>query len=186
MLHITHNPNNDECPNYGDEDHAAVRDWIIGGHQGPEALTNEAAADKLRAPWQSAQDKVAQWNKQLLQDQATRDSRKEEWNRSWSYRCVRCERKRRRVPNERLTARRPNINDFGPDSVVPGYITPRPSGYALKKIKKTTIRRAGLFHDQRLQRSPVKAQFERELFNIQPRHSGPNKARQLLSNLFQH
>jgi hypothetical protein len=135
MPRITHNPTQDECPTYDDEDFAAVRDLIIAGHQGPEALTQEDAIGKLRTAWQAAQDKkLTAWNEQLLQDQTAREEEEKIEQEAELQR--RQEREKEEEDTKREVERKkPKINGFDLDMVIPGHIAPRPSSYALKKIK---------------------------------------------------
>ena len=132
---ITRDPTKDVCPLYDDEDYAAVREMIIAGHQGPNPLSNAEAVEKLKSSWQTGQDRrVAQWNEQVLQDQTAREEEERIEQELEAQR--RQEREKEENDAKREAERKkPKINDFDPDLVVPGHITPRPSGYALNKIK---------------------------------------------------
>jgi len=135
MPRITRDPTTDECPAYEDEDYATVREMIIAGHQGPGPLSNVEAVEKLKVAWQNAQDrKVALWNEQLFQDQTARE---EEERTQQELETQRRQEQEKEVDDAKREAERkkPKINDFDPDSVVLAHITPRPSGYALNKIK---------------------------------------------------
>src|SRR5258707_2718131 len=135
MPRITHDPNQDECPSYEDEDFEAVREMIIAGHQGQNGLTNEEAVEKLKTAWQKAQDKkMAAWNEQTLQDQTALE---EEERIEQELEAQRRQEREKEEEDARREAERkkPKINNFDPDLVVPGHITPRPSSYALNKIK---------------------------------------------------
>ena len=132
---ITHDPTKDECPNYEGEDFANVRDLIIAGHQGGDPLTHEAAANYLKEAWQRNQDKkVADWNTQLQADQVAADE--EEAQAQQAELQQRKDREKEEAEEKREAERKkPRINDFDPDMVIPGYVAPRPSGYALNKLK---------------------------------------------------
>src|SRR6266545_607389 len=135
MPRIIHDPTKDECPSYDDEDFEAVRELIIAGHQGQIALTNDGAVEKLKTAWQKAQEKkVASWNEQVLQDQTARE---DEERIEKELEAQRLQEKEKEDEDARREAERkkPKINDFDPDLVVPGHITPHPSSYALNKIK---------------------------------------------------
>src|SRR5260221_1886998 len=137
MPRITRDPTSDECPSYDGEDYDAVRQMIIAGHQGPGgvALTNEEAVERLKAAWQGAQDKkVGLWNDQVLQDQTARE---EEERIEQELEAQRYQDREREENDARREAERkkPKINDFDPDLVVPGHIMPRPSSYATNKVK---------------------------------------------------
>ena len=132
---IIHDPNTDECPAYNDVEFEVVREMIIAGHRGQIALTNEEAVEKLKTAWQRAQErKVALWNEQVLQDQM--DCKEEERAEQELAAQRRQEKAKEEEDAQREAERKkPKINDFDADSVVPGHITPRPSSYALNKIK---------------------------------------------------
>jgi hypothetical protein len=135
MPRITRDPTKDECPVYEDEDYMTVREMIIAGHQGPDPLSNEEAVGKLKEAWQNAQDrKVALWNEQTRRDQTARE---EEERVQQELETQRRQEREKEEDDARREAERkkPKINGFDPDSVVPAHITPRPSGYALNKIK---------------------------------------------------
>jgi len=78
--------------------------------------------------------KIDLWNKQVLQDQTTRD---EEERAEQELAAMRLQEKAKEEEEARREAERkkPKINDFDLDLVMPGHITPRPSSYALNKIK---------------------------------------------------
>ncbi len=135
MPRIIHDPNTDECPAYGDVEFEAVREMIIAGHRGQIALTNEEAVEKLKTAWQRAQErKVDLWNEQVLQDQTARE---EEERAEQELAIQRRQEKAKEEEDAKREAERkkPKINDFDLDMVVPGHITSRPSSYALNKIK---------------------------------------------------
>ena len=137
MPRIIHDPNTDECPAYDDVEFEAVREMIIAGHRGQIPLTNEEAVEKLKTAWQRApsqERKVALWNEQVLQDQTVRE---EEERAEQELAAQRRQEKAKEEEDAQWEAERkkPKINDFDPDLVVPGHITPRPSSYALNKIK---------------------------------------------------
>jgi hypothetical protein len=135
MPRIIRDPTNDECPAYENEEFAVVRQMIIAGHQGEIALTNDESVERLKAAWQTAQDKkVNLWNEQMLGDLAARE---EEERIEQELEAQRQQEREKEEEDTKREAERkkPRINDFDPDSVVPGHITPRPSGYALNKLK---------------------------------------------------
>jgi hypothetical protein len=135
MPRISRDPNTDECPSYDDEDYAAVREMIIAGHQGPDVLTQEEAVGKLVAAWQTAKDKkVELWNQQLLQDQTAREE-EERIELEMETQRQREQEKEEEDAKREVERKKPKINDFDLDMVIPGHVTPRPSGYALNKLK---------------------------------------------------
>ena len=135
MPRITRDPTNNECPSYDDEDHAAVRQIIIAGHQGEIALTNEEAAKRLKATWQTAQDKkIGLWNDQVLVDQTAHEEEERVEQELEAQKYQEQEREENEARRE-AEHKKPKINDFDPDLVVPGHITPHPSSYAINKVK---------------------------------------------------
>ena len=135
MPRLIHDPNTVECPAYGDVEFEAVREMIRAGHQGQIALTNEEAAEKLKTAWQRAQvKKIDLWNEQARQDQTTRE---EEERIEQEQAALRHQEKTKEEEDARREAERkkPKINNFDLDLVVPGHITPCLSSYALNKIK---------------------------------------------------
>ena len=159
MPRITHDPTEEECPPYDDEDHADFREAIIAGHPGPGAITHEGAAEILRTAWQKSQDKkVARWNEQLQQDQAARE---EEESLKREQELLRTQEQEREEGRARREAERkkPKINDFDPDAIVPGYIPPRPSSYALNKVKNLKYIELDYF----TVKGCAEAQLEREM-----------------------
>jgi len=159
MPRITRHPTKDECPSYDDEDHAAFRKMVIAGHHGQVPLTQEEAVEKLKTAWQKAQDKkVMQWNEQALLDQTARE---EEERIEQELEAQRCQERAKEDEAAKREAERkkPKINDFDPDMVVPGHITPHPSGYALNKVKNLQYIELDYF----TVKGCIEAQLEREL-----------------------
>jgi hypothetical protein len=135
MPRIIHDPNEAECPTFDDEAYANFRDMLIAGHQGPGVFTHEEAAGMLRTSWQKTQDKkVALWNEQLQQDQVAREEEERVEKEQERLKHQEQEKEEGRAKRE-AERKKPKINAFDPDAIVPGYIPPRPSNYALNKIK---------------------------------------------------
>ena len=156
---ITRDPTKDVCPSYGGEDYAAIRDMIIAGHQGQAALTQDEAIEKLATAWQTEQDKkVTQWNEQVLQDQTAREDEERIEQELEAQKRQEREKEEETVKRE-AERKKPKINDFDPDLIVPGHITPRPSSYALNKIKNLQYVELDYF----TAKGCNEAQLEREL-----------------------
>lgn len=134
MPRLILDPNQEICPPYGEQQWELVRQMIINGHQGPQPLTPEEAAQHLEDAWTRDRDiRAIAWNAQLEQDQAELEEQD---------RIARQEQEAQRAQREReaeeqrkeAEKKKPKFNDFDPNRQIPDFIKPRPAQYALNKI----------------------------------------------------
>ena len=74
MPSIADDPNRAVCPSFEDPEWEFLRRSVVNSHQGDQPLTLEEAAQQMKDAWSlENQRKIAAWNDQALQDQATQD-----------------------------------------------------------------------------------------------------------------
>jgi hypothetical protein len=119
------------CPNFAGETYAAIRQAMTVGGQ----LTNEGAAERLVAAWnQTHTHEVEAWDLQVLADVAEQEEQ-QRLNQAEEDR-LRAEDERQKDDEQKeLEKKRPKINDFNDDRMVGDFVMPRPSQFAIGKLK---------------------------------------------------
>ncbi|PPR00595.1 hypothetical protein CVT24_005446 [Panaeolus cyanescens] len=137
-LAILSDPTKNTCPSFEDEEYSAIRQALIAGHQGPDAMTDEAAVAKLKETWTNSNArKIEAWNQQ----EAQRKEREAEEERA-AQEAAAAEQERKRMEKEaedeaeRKAAekKKPKINSFDANKSISSYIEPRPSSFAINKL----------------------------------------------------
>ena len=144
MPRIDQDPTNVPCPDFAGAAYAAVRQAMSANGQ----ITNEQAAEQLTAAWNQthAQD-VENWNLQVQADIAEQEE---------LTRLAEEEEARRRADDERekeeerkeQEKKRPKINDFDETKMVADHVMPRPSQFAIGKLKSFSYIELWYFTDE--------------------------------------
>ena len=131
MEHITHNPNSDECPDYGSAAFAAVRTALIAQNN----LDDEGAKQLLADAWKQDNNRMKEaWERQVqdnlhLQEEADciahEEEERQQTQKEQEEEIERCE----------LEKKKPKMKEFDHGTMVDDFITPRPSTYALNKLE---------------------------------------------------
>ncbi|OAX33378.1 hypothetical protein K503DRAFT_869581 [Rhizopogon vinicolor AM-OR11-026] len=131
MARIVSNPALEMEPNFASATFEALRNRIIGNTQ----MTHAEAANELTAGWQ--QDhiiRIAAWNQQVNEDNrlAAEVAQAEQEQLEQEQRLLEQE-----AENEcrEMEKKKPKINDFSAGTSVSDTLTPRPSQYAIHKLK---------------------------------------------------
>ena len=131
MPRITQDPTGQVCPDFAGETYAAIRLAMMTGGQ----LTDANAAEQLVTAWnQTHVREVEAWDLQVQTDMAEQEE---------LQRLAQAEEERLKAEEERLKdkrqkeleKKRPKINDFNNDKMVGDFVLPRPSQFAISKLK---------------------------------------------------
>ena len=144
MPRIDQDPTNVPCPDFAGPAYAAVRQIMLNNRQ----ITNEQAAKQLTAVWNEthAQD-VNAWNQQVQADMAEQ----EELTRLAEEEEARCQAEDEREKEEERKEqekKRPKINDFDESRMVADHVMPRPSQFAIGKLKSFSFVELWYFTDE--------------------------------------
>ena len=144
MPRINQDPTNVPCPDFTGPAYAAVRQVMSNNGQ----VTNEQAAEQLTAVWNQthAQD-VNTWNQQVQanlaeQEELARLAEEEEARRQAD---IECEKEEERKEQEK---KHPKINDFDESKMVADHVMPRPSQFAIGKLKSFSFVELWYFTDE--------------------------------------
>ena len=134
MPRIVDDPNRAICPSFEDPEWEFLRQSVVNAHQGDQPLTLDEAAQQMKDAWAlENQRKIAAWNDQALQDQATQDElgrvahEEEEAQRA-------LQEKEEENLRKEADKKRPKLEPYDSGRRVEKWIQPRPSSYALNKI----------------------------------------------------
>ena len=144
MPRITQDPTGQVCPDFAGETYAAVRLAMTTGGQ----LTDADAAERLVTAWnQTHAREVEAWDLQVQTDVAEQEE---------LQRLVQAEEDRLRAEEERqkedelkeIEKKRPKINDFDDDKMVGDFVLPRPSQFAIGKLKSFSFTELWYFTEE--------------------------------------
>ena len=131
MPRITQDPTGQVCPDFAGKTYAAIQLAMTTGGQ----LTDADAAEWLITAWnQTHAREVEAWDLQVQTDVAEQEE---------LQRLAQAEEERLKAEEERLKdeeqkeleKKRPKINDFDNDKMVGDFVLPRPSQFAIGKLK---------------------------------------------------
>ena len=107
---------------------------MVNSHQGDQPLTLEEAAQQMKDAWSlENQRKIAAWNDQALQDQATQDELGRVAREEEEARQALQEKEEENLRKE-AEKKKPKLEPYDSGLRVGKWIQPRPSSYALNKI----------------------------------------------------
>ena len=144
MPRITQDPTGQVCPDFAGETYAAVRLAMTTGGQ----LTDADAAERLVTAWnQTHAREVEAWDLQVQTDVAEQEE---------LQRIAQAEEERLKAEEERqkdeeqkeLEKKRPKINDFDDDKMVRDFVLPRPSQFAIGKLKSFSFTELWYFTEE--------------------------------------
>ena len=144
MPRITQDPTGQVCPDFAGETYAAVRLAMTTGGQ----LTDADAAERLVTAWnQTHAREVEAWDLQVQADVAEQEEQQRQ---------AQAEEERLRADEERLKEderkelekKRPKINDFNDDKMVGDFVLPRPSQFAIGKLKSFSFTELWYFTEE--------------------------------------
>ena len=131
MPRITQDPTNVVCPNFTGAAYAAIRQAMSNGGQIPD----EQAVQQLTAAWNQthAQD-VEAWNQQI-QANVAEQAEQQRLMEEEADTCRREEERQEEEERREQEKKKPKINDFDENKMVGDYVAPRPSQFAISKLK---------------------------------------------------
>ena len=144
MPRINQDPTNVACPDFAGEAYAAIRQIIANNGQ----VENGQAAEQLTAAWnQTHAQEVEAWLQQVQADLAEQEE---------LTRLAEEEEDRRRAEDERLKdeerreqeKKKPKIGDFDEGRMVSDHVIPRPSQFAIGKLKSFNFVELWYFTDE--------------------------------------
>jgi len=144
MPWITQDPTGLICPDYTGQTYAAVRLAMSTGGQ----LNDAGAVEQLIAAWNQAHtQELEAWNIQTQADVAEQEEQRT---------LAEAEEERLRTENERqkedeqkeLEKKRPKINDFDDERMVGDFVIPRPSQFAVGKLKSFSFTELWYFTEE--------------------------------------
>ena len=144
MPRINQDPTNVACPDFAGEAYAAIRQIMANNGQ----VNNNQAAEQLTAAWnQTHAQEVEAWLQQVQADLAEQEE---------LTRLAEEEEDRRRAEDERLKdeerkeqeKKKPKIGDFDEGRMVSDHVIPRPSQFAIGKLKSFNFVELWYFTDE--------------------------------------
>ena len=144
MLRIDQDPTVQVCPNFAGATYAAVRQAMTVSRQ----ISDPEAAQRLITAWnQTHNQEVEAWNLQVEADMA---------EQAEQQRQVLAEEERLRVEDEcqkdeeqnELEKKHPKINDFDNSKMIGDFIMPRPSQFAIGKLKSFSFTELWYFTEE--------------------------------------
>ena len=144
MPRITQDPTGQVCPDFAGETYTAIQLAMTTGRQ----LTDVDTAERLVTAWnQTHAREVEAWDLQVQTDVAEQEE---------LQRIAQAEEERLKAEEERqkdkeqkeLKKKRPKINDFDDDKMVGDFILPRPSQFAIGKLKSFSFTELWYFTEE--------------------------------------
>jgi len=144
MPRINQDPTDVACPDFAGAAYAAIRQVMANNGQ----IDNGQAVEQLTAAWnQTHAQEINAWNQQVQvdlaeQEELTRLAEEEEGRHRAEDEHLKEEEKREQEK------KRPKINDFDEGRMVSDHIMPRPSQYAIGKLKSFNFVELWYFTDE--------------------------------------
>ena len=131
MPRIDQDPTNIPCPDFAGAAYATVRQVMSNNGQ----INNDQAVEQLTAAWnQMHAQEVDAWNQQVQADLAEQAELMRLAEEEDARQQAEDERQKEEEKKE-LEKKRPKINDFDESKMVADHIMPRPSQFAIGKLK---------------------------------------------------
>ena len=144
MPRINQDPTNVACPDFAGEGYAAIRQIMAANGQ----VNNDQAAEQLTAAWNLTHtQEVEAWHQQVQadlakQEELTRLAEEEEDRRRAEDKRLKEEEKREQEK------KKPKIGDFDENRMVSDHVIPRPSQFAIGKLKSFNFVELWYFTDE--------------------------------------
>ncbi len=134
MPRILEDPTWAVCLSFESDEWEFLRQSMIEAHLGAIPLTHEGATQRLKETWTRENNtKIAAWNAQLEQDQVEQEERDRLTQEEEDAHQVQREKEAEEQCKE-VEKKKPKMNTFDPDRLIPTWIEPRPAPYAINKI----------------------------------------------------
>jgi hypothetical protein len=131
MEWITHNPHSDTCPDYGSVAFTVVQAALIAQNNIDKARATQLLADAWK---QDNNSQKEAWDQQVHDDLHLQEETECLAHEEEDYQWVQKEQEEKAEKCD-LEKKKPKMKEFDHSTMVNNFITPRPSTYALNKLK---------------------------------------------------
>src|SRR6266702_3556577 len=122
------------CLSFESDEWEFLRQSMIDAHLGAIPLTHEGATQHLKETWaRENNSKIAAWNAQLEQDRVEQEEQDRLTQEEEDACQVQCEKEAEEQRKE-VEKKKPKMNTFDPNRLIPTWIEPIPAPYAINKI----------------------------------------------------